>query len=174
MANANPLNFGSVTGRLARDLAVFTNKDGSRSIRFTVMARQNWTKRDGTQGADAVSLETYIPAHRQNNGIYDYAHKGDLVQVFYRPTTQSWVDAMTGETQYRTVLEVTDLQMLESKEITNARIQKRSAEQDMNDIQQLPVPQQPHQATQPTLQNPVWNNTPAQPHFAADQGNVPF
>lgn len=174
MANVNPLNNGTVTGRLARDPFVNTNKDGSHTVKFTVIARQNWTKRDGTQGSDPVQLVAYFPANRQGIGIFEHVHKGDLVEVMYRVTTQSWADSVTGEMQYQTVLEVTELQMLESKEVTTARLQRRATEQNVEDFQQLPTLRQPRQVAEPTLQSPAWENTPVQPHFMANQGNAPF
>lgn len=35
----NIRNYGVATGRLTRDVTVFTNKDGSRKIKFTVAAQ---------------------------------------------------------------------------------------------------------------------------------------
>jgi len=129
MANINPDNFAIVKGRLASDPRFFPNKDGSRTVRFTILANQNFTKRNGERGTDAVSLERFIPADR-SNGVFDMIHQGDLVRIMHHPTTESYTDLNTGETHYIEKHIVDDVQMEESRKVTTARLAKRAAEQD--------------------------------------------
>lgn len=75
-----------------------------------------------------MPVERFIPADR-GNGVFDMVHQGDLVQVSYRATTDSYVDR-NGERRYVTKLIVSDVQMLESRKVTTARLAKRAAEQD--------------------------------------------
>ena len=183
MANINPDNFAIVKGRLASDPRFFPNKDGSRTVRFTVLANQNFTKRNGERGADAVSLERFIPADR-SNGVFDMIHQGDLVRIMHHPTTESYTDLNTGETHYIEKHIVDDVQMEESRKVTTARLAKRAAEQDaQNRAAQAAQAAAPVQQVAPA---PV-SQAPQTPVFADDalnasdpfgdgfdQGNPPF
>ena len=128
MARINPRNNGTAIGRLASDPRLFENKDGSRTVRLTVLVDQDFTDRNGERGTDAVPVERFIPTDR-GNGVFDMVHQGDLVQVSYRTTVDSYVDR-DGERRYVTKLIVADVQMLESRKVTTARLAKRAAEQD--------------------------------------------
>lgn len=180
MANINPDNFAIVKGRLASDPRFFPNKDGSRTVRFTILANQNFTKRNGERGTDAVSLERFIPADR-SNGVFDMIHQGDLVRIMHHPTTESYTDLNTGETHYIEKHIVDDVQMEESRKVTTARLAKRAAEQDAQN--------RAAQAAQAAAAAPVSQDAPVSqaPVFADDalnasdpfgdgfdQGNPPF
>lgn len=128
MARINTRNAGTAIGRLASDPRFFDNKDGSRTVRFTVLVDQDYVNANGERGTDAVPVERFIPADR-GNGVFDMAHQGDLVQVSYRATTDSYVDR-NGERRYVTKLIVADVQLLESRKVTTERLAKRAAAQD--------------------------------------------
>lgn len=178
MANINPDNFAIVKGRLASDPRFFPNKDGSRTVRFTILANQNFTKRNGERGTDAVSLERFIPADR-SNGVFDMIHQGDLVRIMHHPTTESYTDLNTGETHYIEKHIVDDVQMEESRKVTTARLAKRAAEQDaQNRAAQAAQAAAPVQQVAPAPQAPVFADDalnasdPFDDGF--DQGNPPF
>jgi len=128
MARINTRNAGTAIGRLASDPRFFNNKDGSRTVRFTVLVDQDYVNANGERGVDAVPVERFIPADRSNS-VFDMAHQGDLVQVSYRATTDSYVDR-NGERRYVTKLIVSDVQLLESRKVTTERLAKRAAAQD--------------------------------------------
>lgn len=180
MANINPDNFAIVKGRLASDPRFFDNKDGSRTVRFTILANQNFTKRNGERGTDAVSLERFIPADR-SNGVFDMIHQGDLVRIMHHPTTESYTDLNTGETHYIEKHIADDVQMEESRKVTTARLAKRAAEQDaQNRAAQAAQAAAPVQqaAPAPVSQAPVFADDAlnASDPFGDgfDQGNPPF
>ena len=185
MANINPDNFAIVKGRLASDPRFFPNKDGSRTVRFTILANQNFTKRNGERGTDAVSLERFIPADR-SNGVFDMIHQGDLVRIMHHPTTESYTDPNTGETHYIEKHIVDDVQMEESRKVTTARLAKRAAEQDAQNraaqaAQAAAAPVQqvaPAAQIAPAPQAPVFADDAlnASDPFGDgfDQGNPPF
>lgn len=178
MANINPDNFAIVKGRLASDPRFFPNKDGSRTVRFTVLANQNFTKRNGERGTDAVSLERFIPADR-SNGVFDMIHQGDLVRIMHHSTTESYTDLNTGETHYIEKHIVDDVQMEESRKVTTARLAKRAAEQDaQNRAAQAAQAAAPVQQVAPAPQAPVFADDAlnASDPFGDgfDQGNPPF
>lgn len=182
MARINTRNNGTAIGRLASDPRFFDNKDGSRTVRFTVLVDQDFVNANGERGVDAVPVERFIPADR-GNGVFDMAHQGDLVQVSYRATTDSYVDR-NGERRYVTKLIVADVQLLESRKVTTARLAKRAAEQDaQNRAAQAAQAAAPVQQVAPA---PV-SQAPQAPVFADDalntsdpfgdgfdQGNPPF
>ena len=178
MARINTRNAGTAIGRLASDPRLFENKDGSRTVRFTVLVDQDYVNANGERGTDAVPVERFIPADR-GNGVFDMAHQGDLVQVSYRATTDSYVDR-NGERRYATKLIVTDVQLLESRKVTTARLAKRAAEQDAQNraaqAAQAAAPVQ--QVAAPVSQAPVFADDAlnASDPFGDgfDQGNPPF
>lgn len=192
MARINTRNTGTAIGRLASDPRFFDNKDGSRTVRFTVLVDQDYVNANGERGTDAVPVERFIPADR-GNGVFDMAHQGDLVQVSYRATTDSYVDR-NGERRYVTKLIVTDVQLLESRKVTTARLAKRAAEQDAQNratqavaapvaapVQQVAAPAPVSQAASapaPVSQAPVFADDAlnASDPFGGgfDQGNPPF
>jgi single-strand DNA-binding protein len=184
MARINPRNNGTAIGRLASDPRFFDNKDGSRTVRFTVLVDQDFVSANGERGTDAVPVERFIPSDR-GNGVFDMVHQGDLVQVSYRTTTDSYVDR-NGERRYVTKLIVADVQMLESRKVTTERLAKRAAQQDAQNraAQAAPVASAPVQQVAPVTpvsqapQTPVFadNALSASDPFSDgfDQGNLPF
>lgn len=187
MARINTRNAGTAIGRLASDPRFFDNKDGSRTVRFTVLVDQDYVNANGERGVDAVPVERFIPADR-GNGVFDMAHQGDLVQVSYRATTDSYVDR-NGERRYVTKLIVADVQLLESRKVTTERLAKRAAAQDAQNHAAQPVAapvaapvQQVAPAAQaapaPVSQAPIFADDAlnASDPFGDgfDQGNPPF
>ena len=178
MARTNPRNTGIAIGRLASDPRFFENKDGSRTVRFTVLVDQDFVSANGERGVDAVPVERFIPADR-GNGVFDMAHQGDLVQVSYRATTDSYVDR-NGERRYVTKLIVSDVQLLESRKVTTKRLAKRAAAQDAQNRaaqQSAPVAPAPAPAAPaPVSQAPVFDAFEDSDPFGGgfDQGNPPF
>lgn len=186
MARINTRNNGTAIGRLASDPRFFDNKDGSRTVRFTVLVDQDFVSANGERGVDAVPVERFIPADR-GNGVFDMAHQGDLVQVSYRATTDSYVDR-NGERRYVTKLIVSDVQLLESRKVTTERLAKRAAAQDAQNraaqaaqpapVAAAPVQQVAPAAAAPVSQAPVFADDAlnASDPFGDgfDQGNPPF
>lgn len=182
MARINPKNFGVAIGRLASDPRFFNNRDGSRTVRFTVLVDQDFVNTGGERGTDAVSVERFIPNDR-GNGVFDMIHQGDLVEVSYRVTTDSYVDR-NDERRYVTKLIVSDVQMLESRKVTTERLAKRAAQQDAQNRAAQAAQSAPAAVTAvatpaaPVSQAPVFADDAldASDPFGGgfDQGNPPF
>lgn len=85
-------NFGMVTGRLARDVEAFANKDGSVKYRVTVAAQRNYKGRDGKYAADFLTLTKFV-GNGQSAGILPSLKKGDMVAVEYTVTNNNFTDA---------------------------------------------------------------------------------
>ena len=185
MARINPKNFGVAIGRLASDPRFFNNRDGSRTVRFTVLVDQDFVNAGGERGTDAVSVERFIPNDR-GNGVFDMIHQGDLVEVSYRVTTDSYVDR-NGERRYVTKLIVSDVQILESRKVTTERLAKRAAQQDAKNRAAQAAQSAPAAAPVQQVAPAAVSQAPQAPVFADDaldasdpfgggfdQGNPPF
>ena len=173
MANINVNNFSVTRGRLASDPRFFENSDGSRTVRFTVMAPQNYTRRDGSRGSDVVSVERFIPADH-GNGVFDMIHRGDKVTVTHHATTDVYTDE-SGVTHYVPKNIVDDVNFEESQAVTSKRLAKRVAEQNAaNRAAQLAAPAAPVQAAPAQPQAPVYDDMQSPFVGIADQDNPPF
>ena len=188
MARINTRNHGTAIGRLASDPRFFENKDGSRTVRLTVLVDQDFTDGNGERGTDAVPVERFIPSDR-GNGVFDMVHQGDLVQVSYRTTVDSYVDR-DGNHRYATKLIVADVQMLESRKVTTERLARRAATQDAQNRaaqQSAPVAAPAAAPVQQVATPAPVSQAPQSPVFADDaldasdpfgggfdQGNPPF
>lgn len=123
-------NTVDVTGRLAADPRVFVNSDGSRKVVFTLFADHNYTnKATGERGSDRVPFEAFVSKDAAGLGVYDYMHQGDLVRVPARAVEESYPKG--GATVYELKLKVDteNVQLLESKSVTQARAAKRAGAQ---------------------------------------------
>lgn len=124
----NQNNMGFVTGRLARDPQKFgPNKDGSISVRFTIMAQNNYKGKDGKRGVTAVPIEALItkPGDNGSVGVYDLIHKGDLVSVEYTITANNYKDK-NGNDIYGINLLARGIELRESKRVTDARLARNA------------------------------------------------
>lgn len=117
----NIRNYGIVTGRLTKDPAVYNNSDGSRKIRFTVAAQNQFTDSDGNRGSQFIPLEAFIPAKQADNGPFDYLDCGDLVSCSYTVQNNNYKDR-NGEMVYGLVLLVDSIALLESRTSKEARL----------------------------------------------------
>lgn len=116
----NMRNFGIVTGRLTKDPTFYENRDGSRKVRFTVAAQDQFTDREGNRNSQFIPLEAFIPASQQSNGAYAYMNQGDLVSCSYTVQNNNYRDR-NGETVYGLALLVDSITLLESKASKEAR-----------------------------------------------------
>ncbi|MBD5402240.1 single-stranded DNA-binding protein [bacterium] len=122
----NIRNYGLVTGRLAKGLTVQGNKDGSRKILFTVAAQDNYVDKEGNRGTQFIQLEAFIPANRENNGVYEHLDCGDLISVSYSVRNNNYKNK-DGVMVYNLVLLADEIALLESKASKEARLAAKAA-----------------------------------------------
>lgn len=120
MATINPDSFGIATGRLARDPKVFENKDGSKSVRFTLMIRNAFKGADGNYGSQGIDYQAFVPKTVDGLGVYGVLKTGSLVQVTYEPRENNFTDK-DGVAHYEQILFVTDVRIREPKSAAAAR-----------------------------------------------------
>lgn len=163
---SNPNNVALFTGNLASEPAIFTNKDGSKTVLTTIYTKDNYkSKKTGQVESKKVTLKDYIPAGRDGNGIYDWMHTGDEASFSAVADTEVYTNR-DGKVVYELVLLVDSVVPRESKRESAQRAARRAqgqAPQAQVPMQQAPAPQQVQQA-------PVYNQAPAAgfdaPNFA--------
>lgn len=132
---ANATNLVMVTGRLARDPKVFTNKDGSRKVLFTVVANQNFKNRNGERGADAIQFQAFLSKDIKNKTVYDYINQGTLVSVQGTIRTNNY--EKDGEMVYDTQILSENVQILMNPK---NKQQESTEEVEMEMIEQDDMP----------------------------------
>lgn len=115
----NIKNFGIINGRLTKEPVIFTNSDGSKKVMLTVAAQDNFKNAAGERGTQFVNLEAFVSNKSTGLGVYEYMHKGDMVGLSYTVKSNSY--EKNGETIYTQVLQVTDVDLMESKASQNRR-----------------------------------------------------
>lgn len=75
MSNIN--NYGVVTGRLLKDVAVFKNEDGSyrSEVNINVDIDGNYADKNKAKQSETVLLEGLIEAGQKDNSVYNKMHK---------------------------------------------------------------------------------------------------
>lgn len=110
-------------GRLVSDPTVFDNADGSKKVRFTVAAKDNFAGKDGKKDSQFLPMEVFRSAKAvtaSGLGIYANLHQGDLVAVSGQIQNNNYTDK-NGEKHYELVLHVETCEFMESKTVTEQR-----------------------------------------------------
>lgn len=123
---SNIRNFGSLTGRLANDPKIFINSDGSKKVLMTLMVDRGYVDRNTNQRpSDAIDVEAFVNKTANGNGPFGSIHKGDRVQ--FATELRKDVYQKNGQTVYEQKVIVTDVDFLEPKSVTDARLAERVA-----------------------------------------------
>ena len=134
----NTRNYAIAEGRLTKNVAIRTNSDGSRKAMFTLAVQRNYVNKDGKRASDFLPMEGFIPASKENNGVYDCMHEGDLVSVLYT-VRSDWYEK-DGESVFKTTLQVEQIELRESKKVTEARAEKKAAKAANDTPADAPMP----------------------------------
>lgn len=129
---ANPLNNGTLTGRVSQDIKEFPNSDGSKVLLATIAVDNNFVSgADKTAKTQFVPVRAFLPKSVSGRGSWDRVHKGDLISIQTRISCEPY--QKNGETVYPApTIEVDGYpQFLESKATTEARAARNAvAEQE--------------------------------------------
>lgn len=166
----NPANFGTLTGRLARDPKVFTNRDNSHTVRFTIMADRNFANRNGEFLSDAIDVEAFVPESNEfDKSPYARIHQGDLVQLGITLRNNTYTKA-DGQTVYGMAVRVENVLFLEPRSVTEKRLAARAAK--ATEVKEQIKVVQPATVEQPaTTEEPV---KAAQPMQDLDEELLPY
>lgn len=136
---SNPANNGNLTGRLAKDVFVYDNQDGSKTVQGTLMVRNNYKSRDGEVKSRDIDFSHYVPAAAVKSigvGGWALTGKGDQIQFTYELNTNHYTDR-NGVEQHKLQAEVTEFpQLLESASVTKARREQNEKKNAANQSNQ--------------------------------------
>lgn len=123
----NMRNFGIVEGRLVREPQVFANKDGSRKVKFTIAAQDNFKSKDAdgkpVKNSQFIQLEAFINKDHTGETVYDLMHKGDMIGAQYSVRSNNYTNDK-GETIYCQILVAESIDLKETKATVAARAAK--------------------------------------------------
>ena len=123
----NMRNYGIAEGRMTTDPVIFDNKDGSKKVKIKLAVRDNYKDKDNNYGSEFIQFDGFIKKDAQNLGVYASMHKSDLVAIRYEVRSGSYKDA-NGNDVYTQTLLIQEVDLKESKSVTDARAEKRAAE----------------------------------------------
>lgn len=153
-------------GRLARDPQVFTNKNGSKTVLFTLYVDRDYTDAAGNTPSDAIPFEAYVPETVEGVGPYANIHEGDLIAVTSELRMDTYTDK-SGQSVYQLKVRANRIKFLEPRSVTQSRLQAKQAQRTQaQNGQQAPAaaqaqPQQAAPANAPTWGAPAANQAPA-------------
>lgn len=75
------VNVSTLVGRLTRDPQIIDNKNGGKTVLFTVAVERSYKDKDGNRPTDFVPVKAFVQDKAKSNGPYDYMKKGQLVAV---------------------------------------------------------------------------------------------
>jgi single-stranded DNA-binding protein len=118
---SNPANTVTVIGRLAADPYTATNSNNSTSVKFTVMADNNFKSRDGKVKAEPITVQDFVSAdHTLEQTVYSRMHQGDLVAISGSLTAVVYTDKVSGETVRKGLtVRVDSVDLLEPKGVVD-------------------------------------------------------
>lgn len=140
----NIRNYGISEGRVSKAPVTFRNQDGSVKVMLTVAVQDNYAGKDGNKGTQFINFEGFVRKDKvkvdangkEQLGVYDYIHKGDLIGIQYEVRTNNYKDK-DGKDVYGQVLAIQQIDLKESKNVTDAR-QAKAAETDTDEAAPAP------------------------------------
>ncbi|MGW6605599.1 single-stranded DNA-binding protein [Streptomyces sp. NPDC055036] len=132
---SNLRNNGNIIGRAADDPRIFENRDGSKTVFFTIFAKRDYKNGQNVR-ADPIPFQAFVRAETQGLGPYSNIHKGDQVAVGYTLRMDHYYK--NGEEVFDLKVIAESIAFLESRTVTQARLNGRvqAAEAQNQAIQQ--------------------------------------
>lgn len=75
------INNTTLVGRLARDLNIIENANGSKTVLMTIAVNRSYKNSEGKVDADFIQVKAFIQPNAKTNGPFDYMEKGQLIGV---------------------------------------------------------------------------------------------
>lgn len=150
-----------LVGNLGKDPEVRFMPNGNAVANFTVATSESWKDQQGVQ-QERTEWHNIVMYKRLAEIAGEYLKKGSKVYLEGKLQTSKWQDATTGQDRYKTEINATEMQMLDSRPDggnsqqapQQPRSQQAPAQRPLQAPQQnRPSPQQP--------QNQQYNNMPA-------------
>ena len=125
MFNMNVDNFGLVSGRLVSDPQILSNSNGSRKVRLTLAAQNNYKDANNERGAQFLPLEAYI-APDKDPKVFTMMHQGDHITIHYTVKNNNYTDKNTQQPVYGLTLQIEHVKLNEPKKVTEERLAQRT------------------------------------------------
>lgn len=122
----NKFNNASLIGRLATDPDERKNTDGSSKIYLKIYVKTAFQENNGQTMEECIDAEAYVPANTKSP--YTIFHAGDLVYI--TTTVRNVRYIKNSETKSRQFLQVTSIDHLEPKTVTDERLIRREEKHD--------------------------------------------
>ncbi|MFG1857481.1 single-stranded DNA-binding protein, partial [Actinomadura geliboluensis] len=124
---SNPANTGTLIGRLARDVRVFDNQDGSKQVTFAVCVDRNYRNAQNETPSDAIPVKAFIRKDTDfDKTPFAMIHRGDQVSIAFSLRADDYT--RDGKRVYETTVRIEGIKLLEPKAVTQARLAARVAE----------------------------------------------
>ncbi|MFB6724878.1 single-stranded DNA-binding protein [Kribbella sp. NPDC056345] len=121
---SNPVNHGTLVGRLARDPKRFSNSDGSQKVVFTVFADRDYKNAQGEALSDAIPVEAFVRKETAfEETPFSKIHQGDKVALSTTLRLDSYL--RDGENIYDLKVVVEKVTFLDSLQVAQARLAER-------------------------------------------------
>lgn len=122
----NKFNNTTLIGRLATDPDERKNTDGSSKIYLKIYVKTAFQENNGQTVEECIDAEAYVPANAKSP--YAIFHAGDLVYI--TTTVRNVRYIKNSETKSRQFLQVTSIDHLEPKTVTEERLIRREEKHD--------------------------------------------
>ena len=157
-----------IVGNLGKDPEMRYMPNGTAVASFSVATSESWKDQQGQQ-QEKTEWHNIIMFKRLAEIAGEYLKKGSKVYLEGKLTTSKWQDAATGQDRYKTEINCSQMQMLDSKPNT-AQNQTQPQAQAPAQQQARPVAQQSQQGLQ--QQPPA--QQPQNPDLDGFDDDIPF
>lgn len=105
-------NLVVLTGRLTKDVTVFDNKDGSKTVMVNIAIPNSFKNSKGERESQFIQAQGFVKKDAKGLGPYEYMHKGDLVSINAEMKSSQFVDAKTKKTVYAQYVFINSVDLL--------------------------------------------------------------
>ena len=75
------VNNSTLVGRLTRDPQILPNKNGGKTVLFTLAVERSYKDSEGNRPTDYIPVKAFVQDKAKSNGPFDYMKKGQLVAI---------------------------------------------------------------------------------------------
>ena len=140
-----------IIGNLGKDPEVRYMPNGNAVANFTVATSESWKDQQGQQ-QEKTEWHNIVMYKRLAEVAGEYLKKGSKVYLEGKLQTSKWQDQATGQDKYKTEINCSQMQMLDSKGQTEGHVPEKVQKPTQ---QQAPAQQQAPQQAAPAQQVPA-------------------
>ena len=139
VAAINMGNFGTVRGRVSKEVKRFANSVGGESVSLSLAVEGVARDKDGNKIVDFLQFEDVLSKEEVGKtNKYDILHKGDLIEIVYELKNNDHTKS-DGTKWYGMKAMVRGIEKLEPKSVTDARMQAKDSQAESAAEPEKPV-----------------------------------